>query len=555
MSSLEISRNGSHNIRANGDETKLDDTKTDRIKDSLDKYEKLFGIDEESSNQPTTTRRELWSYYLYYNGNNGVGPANYSQTLFQSALNNAGWDPAITPIKIGNCATGGCVIPWGYGTRSVSSVVLLANGICFTIMTLIFVVFGSVADYSNFGRWILLFLTVVGWVFQYGMIAIRKPDQWPTAMVLYIISYISYGTTLVFYYSLFPRLARYMPHVRKAREEDLKDNKINQDEYDKIESMERNHISNISTVHASIGYVLVLALSLSVLIPLRGDLFANNLALCLTNSYWVVLGLPWFIFQQSRTGPLIPEGSSFWTIGLKQVYHSIREIRHLPRTFTYLLASFMLADGFNTTITLIFIIQNEVISFSFLQLSYLGLSQAATSTVSTFAFWYIQQYFGIRTKSMFIVTNVFSVLIPLYGVIGLWSDKVGYHRVYDFWIYNIVFGLFQAPYYAYSQTMMSEVTPRGYEGMFFGLFGITNRASSIIGPYVIQAIINNTNNNWMGFPFLFALCTFASILIWFVDVEKGREDCRRYVKERKAVHERQAITSTIPLEVQTQNGP
>jgi len=45
-------------------------------------------------------------------------------------------------------------------------------------------------------------------------------------------------------------------------------------------------------------------------------------------------------------------------------------------------------------------------------------------------------------------------------------------------IYNVLFGLFQAPYYAYAQTMMSEVTPRGYENMFFGLFGITNRAVS-----------------------------------------------------------------------------
>lgn len=71
--------------------------------------------------------------------------------------------------------------------------------------------------------------------------------------------------------------------------------------------------------------------------------------------------------------------------------------------------------------------------------------------------------------------------------------------------------------------------------MFFGLFGITNRASSIIGPNVIQAIINATNNNWMGFPFLFALCTAASVVIWFVDIEKGRENCRKYVEERKLV--------------------
>lgn len=56
--------------------------------------------------------------------------------------------------------------------------------------------------------------------------------------------------------------------------------------------------------------------------------------------------------------------------------------------------------------------------------------------------------------------------------------------------------------------------------------------SSIIGPNVIQAIINKSNNNWTGFPFLFALCAAASITIWFIDVEKGRENCRKFVEER-----------------------
>lgn len=88
----------------------------------------------------------------------------------------------------------------------------------------------------------------------------------------------------MFFSALFPRLARYMPHVRKARDEDLRGGKISQEEYDRIESMERNHISNISIAHSNIGYLLTQLLSLSVLLPLQGDLFANNLALCLTNS-------------------------------------------------------------------------------------------------------------------------------------------------------------------------------------------------------------------------------------------------------------------------------
>lgn len=169
-------------------------------------------------------------------------------------------------------------------------------------MTVIFVWLGSAADYGSFGRWLLLVLTVVCWALQYGMLAIRDPNQWPAAMGMYVVAYIAYGATLVFYAAVFPRLARYMSHVRKARDE-LRERKIDQQEYDTIESLERNHIrsvptihfevsfsslmachSNISTAHSNIGYFLTLALNLSVLLPLQGNNYANNLALCLTNS-------------------------------------------------------------------------------------------------------------------------------------------------------------------------------------------------------------------------------------------------------------------------------
>lgn len=47
----------------------------------------------------------------------------------------------------------------------------------------------------------------------------------------------------------------------------------------------------------------------------------------------------------------------------------------------------------------------------------------------------------------------------------------------------------------------------------------------MIGPNVIQAIIDKSGDNWKGFPFLFALCACASLVIWFgVDVTKGRRD-------------------------------
>jgi hypothetical protein len=88
---------------------------------------------------------------------------------------------------------------------------------------------------------------------------------------------------MVFYNAAFPRLARFVPHVRRARENDLKNGRISQEDYDHIESMERNHISNVSTAHSNIGYTLALVLSLAVLLPLHGKLWGNNLAILVTN--------------------------------------------------------------------------------------------------------------------------------------------------------------------------------------------------------------------------------------------------------------------------------
>ena len=56
-------------------------------------------------------------------------------TLFQSLANAAGYDPVAGPGS--GCgaegSSGRCVLPWGKGTKSVTSVVLVANGVSFAV--------------------------------------------------------------------------------------------------------------------------------------------------------------------------------------------------------------------------------------------------------------------------------------------------------------------------------------------------------------------------------------------------------------------------------------
>lgn len=85
--------------------------------------------------------------------------------------------------------------------------------------------------------------------------------------------------------------------------------------------------------------------------------------------------------------------------------------------------------------------------------------------------------------------------------------------------------------------MISEVTPRGREFLFFSLFSIIGKTSAFIGPIVSSAIIDATpsGNESTPFYFLFALSLLSFLfLVFFVDVKKSRiEQAEFLVKENE----------------------
>jgi len=66
-------------------------------------------------------------------------------------------------------------------------------------------------------------------------------------MALYIIGFVSYGATLVFYAAAFPRLARNTAHARNMKERYNRE-EIPVEVYEQEESLEKSRICNISSV-------------------------------------------------------------------------------------------------------------------------------------------------------------------------------------------------------------------------------------------------------------------------------------------------------------------
>jgi len=248
---------------------------------SLNAPDKTLPIISESPPVPVVSRLELWSYYLYYNGNNGIGPMSYSLTLFQALATAAGYDPNLGP---GSVCTAECVIPFAGKPKNVTSVVLIANGIAFGIMTLVFTSLGALADYRQYGRWILFTMTLLCWASQFSVLALTDPSRWKIAMVLYIIGFVTYGATLVFYSAQFPIIATNTPHSRILTQY-LQNLKITEVTFELEQSLERSRISNISTVHSNVGYLFISLINLSVLLPLAKNPMVNNYTIFLPKHF------------------------------------------------------------------------------------------------------------------------------------------------------------------------------------------------------------------------------------------------------------------------------
>ena len=148
----------------------------------------------------TTSRRELWSFYLYYvvrfllfffdvvlcpiepKGNNGLSGFNFGPSQFQNLLYLAGYDPSHPPFAK-PCGSGtNCVLPYMGHVRNspshssscipqstlaflmnlphsftfrffmlcvVNSIVLLTNGISFAFQAVLLLMIGAWADYGT----------------------------------------------------------------------------------------------------------------------------------------------------------------------------------------------------------------------------------------------------------------------------------------------------------------------------------------------------------------------------------------------------------------------
>ncbi|KAF3386621.1 hypothetical protein F1880_000690 [Penicillium rolfsii] len=473
-----------------------------------------------------TTKREIWAYYAYYIGNNGLSLFNFAPTAFQNLLYQAAGESG-TLVFLGR-------------TRSINSVVLLSNGISFAIQIVVFLVIGSFADFGNWRPKILIALSIIAYAIGFAWLGVHTEEKWHIGVGLYIVGLIAYQTTLTFWTAAFPSLARNTLEMTTHADE-LACGRISREEYEFADTMKRTQLANVAFYVQSVGEIGILAVIVGIMfgVDVNASTANNNWGLSVLIAFasgvWLLVSLPWFFFEKRRPGQ-DPGRRNIVLAGLSRLSFTVRQVFQLKQALIYLVGYFLLGDSLNTTVTVISTLQNSIVAYDTLQLTYLLIVGIAAQAVGIYAFWFIQQRFKLGTKTMFNAIAFSIILLDGWGMIGIWTGKFGFHHEWEVWFYQAFYGLLVCPWYSYSQIMISEVTPRGYEYLFFSLFSIVGKTSSFIGPIVSSAIIDASpsRNTSMPFYFLFALSLLSFVILFVgVDLKKSRQEQEQFLEANK----------------------
>ena len=119
------------------------------------------------------TKWEVWSFYIYYIGSSGLYPFSFAPTALQSLLSQSAGDTGL--------------LPFAGRLRNINSIILISNGLSFSISVALSLVLGSYADFGTWRPWILIVQTTLSIAIGFAWLGVYTPDKWQYAAGLYIV--------------------------------------------------------------------------------------------------------------------------------------------------------------------------------------------------------------------------------------------------------------------------------------------------------------------------------------------------------------------------------
>ncbi|RPD69994.1 MFS general substrate transporter [Lentinus tigrinus ALCF2SS1-7] len=485
-----------------------------------------------------------------------------------------------------------CVVKLGWLWIDSASFSLYVYSTSVALQALTVISMGGIADHPPHRKLLLLTFAALGSFSAILFLLLPSSSPvWPLVAPLAIFANVGFGASIVALNAYIPTLAHSSQEVVTARAElvelqrsyphaaDEHTDSEHASESDApllgseahnshpaVNTAKEKHdkllsatTSRISSQGIALGYAAGIVMLLLALIPVRamkGSTDSLRLAVGLSGIWWALFSLPaaaWLPGASAMThagavaveeGEVAkPEDDTNWSMwreivrAWKRLGQMLRwrEIKRLRNTFVYLAAWFLLSDGFTTITSTALLFAKTTLHMPASSLIVIGALTPTAGILGSLAWPVIQRRLGWSNLRVLVVLVVMASAIPAYGCLGFLpvfqrsSVKFGgLTTPGEMYVLAVYFGSVYGAFQGYARAFYAEFIPPGEEARWYGLFSITDKSSSFVGPLIVGLIADTTGNIRYAFFFLVFMIWSAVPILMSVNVERGRDDAQRY---------------------------
>ena len=201
--------------------------------------------------------------------------------------------------------------------------------------------------------------------------------------------------------------------------------------------------------------------------------------------------------------------------------------------------------GFTTITSTALLFGKTSLHMTASQLILIGVLTPFAGIIGSLAWPRVQRRLGWTNRTMLVTQILLASFIPLYGCLGFLpifegpppapgtveAQKLrfgGLTRPEEMFVLAVYFGMVYGAFQGYARAFYAELIPPGEEARWYGLFSITDKSSSFLGPLVVGIIADLTGNIRYSFFFLIVMVWIAVPPLLAVNVDQGRIDAKSY---------------------------
>ncbi len=251
----------------------------------------------------------------------------------------------------------------------------------------------------------------------------------------------------------------------------------------------------------------------------------------LTAIWFVVFVLPMFLFTPDT--PRRMAVSKAIGVGLTELKETWQEMRRYRNIMTFLIANMIYGDGLIALFTFGGIYGAGVFGWSVIELGIFGILLTITGAVGAWIGGSLDDSIGSKPvvlgalAILFLTclatlsidkTHIFFVIetapkVPGSGLYSSLSEKV-------YILVGLVMGLGAGSAQSASRSLLVHISPEDRIGQFFGLFALSGRATSFIGPLLVGLVTAITASQRLGVAVILVFFAIGALLLMQVKVPK-----------------------------------